>query len=144
MPLNIIIASKLLKLTVTSILKHLFVFVLLFHFTGKLACFSNNCCFGNINLFGFHLPIQLVEASVFLFFLLYYLKTADKINHNISLLIKYQIIYFSYRFTIEFFRGDSVFNFGYILSDIQIFILILVPILFLLFKFTLKEKITIY
>lgn len=93
----------------------------LFHFFGRIGCFLSGCCYGVEWEHGItythsavpqadgvaRFPVQLVEAglNLMLFFLLYYLYKKGKANHKV--LAFYLLIYPTYRFILEFFRGDA-------------------------------------
>jgi phosphatidylglycerol:prolipoprotein diacylglycerol transferase len=103
----------------------------LFHFFGRIGCFSAGCCFGVENRRGFtftraiipeanhvsRLPVQLIEAgfNIGLFLLLFFLekKVTEEKPRGISaglrgkLLFLYLLIYSGFRFILEFFRGDG-------------------------------------
>ena len=85
----------------------------LFHAFGRVGCFMSGCCYGKEfehTIFGItfsRIPVQLIEASfeLILFVVLYILQKKDtKCNY----LRIYLIIYSTFRFVAEFFRGDIV------------------------------------
>lgn len=89
----------------------------LFHFWGRLGCFFAGCCYGKEAVWGIPLasepdvpriPIQLFEADCILiiFVLLIWLERVFK--NRVPLLKVYLITYALCRFSLEFFRGDSV------------------------------------
>lgn len=93
----------------------------LFHFFGRLGCFTSGCCYGVEWEYGIvyeysvvesanhvhRFPVQLVEAllNLALFFFLLYLYKKGKAAHK--LLNLYLLIYPVYRFILEYFRGDT-------------------------------------
>ena len=93
----------------------------LFHFFGRLGCFLSGCCYGIEGKIGFiyhyskietangvrRFPTSLIEAvlNLILFFVLYYLFKNKKAKGKILSL--YLIIYPTYRFLLEFLRGDE-------------------------------------
>ena len=87
----------------------------LFHGFGRIGCFLTGCCYGKTisphwHLFGLELdriPVQLIEASFefLLFILLLYLSRKKPQINGVTV---YIIVYACFRFTIEFFRGDTV------------------------------------
>ena len=114
----------------------------LFHFFGRLGCFTAGCCYGvewehgivyehSILESANHVarfPVQLVEAvlNLMLFFLLFYLYKRGKATHKILLL--YLLIYPVYRFILEFFRGDTYRGFVGFMSTSQFISVILFTI----------------
>ncbi len=112
----------------------------LFHGFGRLGCFFTGCCYGmpwahgvayarplshaeaGVALF----PVQLIEAilNFALFFLLRRLFLKGKARGRLLLL--YLLIYPSYRFLLEFFRGDRVRGFVGFLSTSQFISLLLI------------------
>ena len=93
----------------------------LFHFFGRIGCFLAGCCFGKPCAFGFtfthslveesnglkRFPVQILEAflNLILFFILSRESTYRKFKGNMPAL--YLLIYSSFRFITEFFRGDE-------------------------------------
>lgn len=111
----------------------------LFHFFGRIGCFLSGCCYGAEWEHGItyehslveaangvpRFPVQLVEAvlNLLLFFLLFYLYKKGKAAHKILAL--YLLIYPTYRFILEFFRGDTYRGFVGFLSTSQFISVIL-------------------
>lgn len=86
----------------------------LFHVFGRVGCFMSGCCYGrelkNAWSLGPYMqltriPIQLIEAA-FEFLLFVALLFMGKKSNN--LLRIYLISYGSFRFVIEFYRGDTI------------------------------------
>lgn len=114
----------------------------LFHFFGRIGCFMSGCCYGVEWEHGItythsiiesangvpRFPVQLVEAvlNLMLFFLLYYLYKKGKAKHKV--LAIYLLIYPTYRFILEFFRGDSYRGFLFGLSTSQLISILLFAI----------------
>lgn len=82
------------------------------HAFGRIGCYFSGCCYGNIidhsnflsSFFTRH-PTQLYE-SIFLFILFAFLSLKDKMKICISDICIYLILYGTFRFIIEFLRGD--------------------------------------
>lgn len=114
---------------------------------GRIGCFNVGCCHGRPGSFGYHygahhveegftwyyknvrlLPVQLIE-SVFVFSIVI---TGSFIlfQHVLpgTVLILYTVVYGSFRFTIEFFRGDTERPYYKGLSEAQWTTLLLVTI----------------
>ena len=128
----------------------------LFHFFGRLGCFSAGCCWGipvpwgvsfphSLSSVDAHLtyfPVQLVEAAfnLTLFFLLAF---AGKRFHTKWLVFPlYLTLYSIGRFILEFFRGDRIRGI-FILSTsqwISLFIVIGVAFVFLKQQLLLHKK----
>ncbi len=105
----------------------------LFHTFGRVGCFLSGCCYGIPWAHGpvYHysiapdangvarFPVQLAEAALNLglFFLLYSLLRRGKMKGR--LLGLYLLIYPTYRFILEFFRGDQYRGFLLGLSTSQ-------------------------
>lgn len=73
----------------------------LFHFFGRLGCFTAGCCYG---IGGF--PLQLVEAAVNLLIFAAILIVQNKNMMKDKTFSLYLILYPAARFLLEFFRGD--------------------------------------
>ncbi|MBR1731718.1 MAG: prolipoprotein diacylglyceryl transferase, partial [Ruminococcus sp.] len=111
----------------------------LFHFFGRIGCFLEGCCYGvewehgvvyNYSVVSsanhvHRFPVQLVEAvlNLMLFFLLLYLYNKGKAKHKV--LVLYLLIYPTYRFILEFFRGDEYRGHVGVLSTSQFISVIL-------------------
>lgn len=106
----------------------------LFHTFGRIGCFLSGCCYGIPWEHGFtyrycaiesanfvaRFPVQLVEAGLNLglfFLLLHFLNTNRFKSHLLHL---YLLIYPTYRFLLEFLRGDEYRGFLLGLSTSQI------------------------
>jgi len=106
----------------------------LFHFFGRLGCFTSGCCYGIPWEQGitYHyapmadangiprFPVQLAEAglNLLLFLVLYRLLKKDRLQGR--LLALYFTVYPAYRFLLEFLRGDAIRGFLGPLSTSQI------------------------
>ncbi len=123
-----------------NIANSLAVVIPLFHGFGRLGCYFAGCCYGRIDegffslpyRFGVdeewekRLPVQLIEAGFefCLFVILFRFYLHRRQNKKMNLLKFYLVIYSSFRFLIEFFRGDNVrgiligFSFSQIISMI--------------------------
>lgn len=112
----------------------------LFHGFGRLGCFFTGCCYGQPWEHGIGyahpltnapagvplLPVQLIEAVLnFLLFFLLRRLFLKKLGRG-RLLLVYLIVYSSYRFVLEFFRGDKVRGFVGTLSTSQFIALLLI------------------
>lgn len=111
----------------------------LFHFFGRLGCFTSGCCYGLPWEHGitYHyapmeeangiprFPVQLAEAglNLLLFFALYRLIKKDRLRGR--LLALYLTIYPVYRFLLEFLRGDALRGFLGPFSTSQVISLLL-------------------
>lgn len=111
----------------------------LFHTFGRLGCFLSGCCYGVPWIHGitYHyaaiseangiprFPVQLVEACLnfSLFWLL--LGLLRKRRCAGRLLWLYLLLYPTYRFVLEFFRGDAIRGFLWSLSTSQFISLLL-------------------
>ena len=111
----------------------------LFHFWGRLGCFTSGCCYGipweDGVLYRFSLapfangvcrfPVQLVEAvfNLILFAVLHILFRKKRAIH--LLLPIYLSVYPVYRFVLEYFRGDMYRGFIGIFSTSQFISIIL-------------------
>lgn len=111
----------------------------LFHFFGRLGCFTSGCCYGVECSWGitYHyaalaeangiprFPVQLVEAglNLVLFFFLYRCFQKEKLQGK--LLAVYLSVYPIYRFILEFFRGDALRGFLGPLSTSQVISLLI-------------------
>ena len=112
----------------------------LFHFFGRLGCFFTGCCYGVPWEYGvgyLHpltaaqpgvplVPVQLIEAvlNLLLFFVLRRLFVQKKLGGKLLLL--YLLVYPSYRFLLEFLRGDRIRGFVGALSTSQFISLALI------------------
>ena len=112
----------------------------LFHFFGRLGCFSSGCCYGVESLVGFimhyspaaeangvtRFPVQLVEAgcNLIIFLVLYFLIKKGKAKGKI--LDIYLLSYAPVRFILEFFRGDAIRGFVGPLSTSQFISLLII------------------
>ncbi|MCR4596712.1 MAG: prolipoprotein diacylglyceryl transferase [Lachnospiraceae bacterium] len=97
----------------------------LFHMFGRVGCFLGGCCYGIENKWGFvyhsapipesngvvRLPIQLIEATGNLLLFLF-LHILSKRSHRKGVLMpSYIAMYSIMRFTLEYYRGDSIRGF---------------------------------
>ncbi len=111
----------------------------LFHGFGRIGCFLSGCCYGVPSACGvtFHnslvesannvsrFPVQLAESALnFLLFLLL-LTLFKKRKAQGKLMLLYLLIYPTYRFILEFFRGDEYRGFIGVLSTSQVISLLL-------------------
>ncbi len=94
----------------------------LFHFFGRLGCFSAGCCWGipvswgvsfpnslsGVDPHQTYFPVQLAEAAfnLFLFFMLVYL--GKRLQQKWLVFHVYLAAYALGRFILEFFRGDTI------------------------------------
>lgn len=114
---------------------------------GRIGCFNVGCCHGRPGSFGYHygvhhveegftwyyrnvrlLPVQLIE-SVFVFCIV--ITGSIILFQNVlpgTVLILYTVVYGSFRFIIEFFRGDTERPYYKGLSEAQWTTLLLVAI----------------
>lgn len=126
--------------------------ILIAHAFGRIGCFFAGCCYGNTtnSIFGIQfpgltekvLPTQLFEA-IFLFILFAVCSYLYLKNNNKNNLIIYTISYGTFRFLIEFLRGDDrgmLFNTFLSPSQIWSIILILIGIILIFFNKNIKEK----
>lgn len=110
------------------------VLVPLFHVFGRIGCFLGGCCFGIESHFGFtvhgntinpdvndvnRLPVQLFEAGLNLLIFLFILYLFKKKIMTDKLIFIYMLVYPIVRFTLEFFRGDTIRGFLFGLSTSQ-------------------------
>lgn len=111
------------------------------HSLGRLGCFFYGCCYGNptISFLGVLfppsspagflgvkvVPLQLISSLflILLFFCLLFLKKKKKKDGQ--LLLYYILAYTSFRFIIEFFRGDPRGNFFFLSTSQVISIMLL-------------------
>lgn len=110
------------------------VLVPLFHVFGRIGCFFGGCCYGIESHFGFtvhgntvnpdindvnRLPVPLIEAvcNLLIFLLLLYLFKKKYMGGKLILI--YMLVYPVVRFTMEFFRGDTIRGFFLGLSTSQ-------------------------
>lgn len=105
----------------------------LFHFFGRLGCFSSGCCYGVESTVGFvmqyspaaeangvtRFPVQLVEAACNLAIFLILLWLIKKRRATGIILEIYLALYAPTRFILEFFRGDAIRGFVGVLSTSQ-------------------------
>lgn len=128
-----LISVKVQKLPVDTVTDCVAPAIPLFHGFARIGCFLGGCCYGVESEFGFvyehslmpeadgvrRFPVQLAE-SVFnfaLFFVLWTLLRKNKFKGKLLLL--YLMIYSAGRFTIEFWRGDTIRGFIFGLSTSQ-------------------------
>lgn len=124
----------------------------LFHFFGRLGCFSSGCCYGVESKIGFvmhyspaaeanevtRFPVQLVEAgcNFIIFLVLYFLIKKGKAKGKI--LDIYLLSYAPVRFILEFFRGDAIRGFVGPFSTSQfislLIIIVVIPIMIIRHK----------
>ena len=99
----------------------------LFHAFGRIGCYCAGCCYGvpldtPINLFGIlqlnRFPTQPIEAlfELTMFFILWRLSKCQK---PVNLLCVYLMAYASFRFGIEFYRGDTDRGYWFFFSTSQ-------------------------
>lgn len=146
--LGIFIYSKLFKISFKKLLLVIVPCIPLVHAFGRMGCFCAGCCYGmeyhgfghvvftntpyapnNIPLF----PSQIVESicNLIIFFIL--ILTYKKFNGTYKTVGLYCVLYSIVRFTLEFFRGDTIRGFLLGLSTsqwISIFIFIIGLVLF--------------
>ncbi len=108
----------------------------LFHFFGRIGCYTAGCC-GGVNGF----PLQLVEAAVNLIIFAIIIYVQDKHPKFSKTFPLYIVIYGCMRFVLEFFRGDPERGFFGPLSVSQWIAIILVMFaLRIIFYKKSKEK----
>ena len=126
----------------------------LFHGFGRLGCFLSGCCYGMPWKYGIGyakplsfaepgvplFPVQLIEAilNFLLFFLLRRLFLRKRARGKLLLL--YLLVYPSYRFLLEFFRGDRVRGFVGVLSTSQFISLLLIAFSACCWLLSLRKK----
>ena len=93
--------TKLFKVNQVQFFSKLAPIMALSHSIGRLGCVLAGCCFGK-EAGAYKLPTQLIEA-IFLLILWRVLKEGKETN-----LYLYPLAYGTFRFCIEFFRGDVV------------------------------------
>jgi len=145
---SFILLQKILNKSIDKeIMNALAVSIPLFHSFARIGCFFAGCCYGresnciisvdyvlkNSEEVVARIPVQLIEAtlnfSMFILMLFLLLKRKEK------LLEKYFIIYASYRFVIEFCRGDKARGVFGPLSFSQMYsLLIIVTVILLWFR----------
>ncbi len=86
----------------------------LFHFFGRIGCFTAGCC-GGVDGF----PLQLVEAGLNLMIFVAMLIIQNKSILRGKTIYFYLIIYPACRFILEFFRGDPGRGFIWVMSVSQ-------------------------
>ncbi|MCF7874000.1 MAG: prolipoprotein diacylglyceryl transferase [Candidatus Omnitrophica bacterium] len=145
--LSIFVFAKKYKIEFLKITDIFALIIPLAHSLGRLGCFFYGCCYGlpTQSFLGIKFPIespagrlettviptQLISAG-FLFILFLFLFTfRNKINKIGSLSSYYLLIYSSFRFIIEFFRGDPrgfflIFSTSQWISLILIFLAIII------------------
>lgn len=110
--------------------------LVLCHAIGRIGCFLSGCCYGDVvrgaHFEGIRHPTQIYE-SLFLFILYGYLKIRQR--KNMGLITPYLVGYASFRFGIEFLRGDHLR--GFVISGLstsQLIALIIIITYVLLIK----------
>lgn len=115
-----IITSKILKIKIDQLEKCIVPYIPLGHAIGRVGCLLAGCCYGfsyngifavttHLNPeHGSYFPIQGVEAifNVLIGIVLIQYNKKDRAVYSITCL--YAILYACLRFTLEFFRGDSI------------------------------------
>lgn len=113
--LGCVIFSKLFKYNVRDMLNFVSPGYSSFHACGRIGCFFAGCCYGKVSTWGFPLwnepeilriPVQLIEAIFLLSMTLFLLILEKKGKGNIFEI--YLIGYATFRFIIEFWRGDEL------------------------------------
>lgn len=132
------ICGKMFKESSNNYINSVLPSLILFHAFGRVGCFMVGCCYGIPSQFGYIFtsseiapngvrlfPTQLLEAGyealLFLVFLfLISKKNLYFINKNPKKLVAlYFLLYSSFRFVLEFFRGDGERGIFYGLSTSQ-------------------------
>lgn len=162
-PAMILLMYKFIPELRTNILKtfsFLIPGIVLAHAFGRIGCFMAGCCYGSITdsfigisfppgslaalqypgINGYSLkvvPTQLIEAlfDIFLFALMLFF-TRKNYNNNYEF---YGITYGTFRFIIEFFRGDNRGSTGIILTPSQLMSLILIVTVVLVYLIKRKK-----
>jgi len=98
-----------------EIIKELIPLLVLGHAVGRIACILAGCCFGillksPLHLFGHEISRQPVPfyESLFLFFLYFILRRYKAELNTKILMLSYTLSYATFRFLIEFLRGDKI------------------------------------
>ena len=113
--LGCVIFSKLFKYNVRDMLNFVSPGYSSFHACGRIGCFFAGCCYGKVSTWGFPLwnepeilriPVQLIEAIFLPSMTLFLLILEKKGKGNIFEI--YLIGYATFRFIIEFWRGDEL------------------------------------
>ncbi len=86
------------------------------HAIGRLGCFLTGCCYGvqcdlpwAIHAHGeWRHPVQLYEASGLFMLAWFCLRWINQNKSNLYIFSRYLMFYSILRFTVEFFRGDTV------------------------------------
>lgn len=128
-----ILFSKMKKYNLNDIMDFTIPAFVIFHAFGRIGCFLSGCCYGfklsNPLVIGIahlnYFPIQLIEA---LFEFVMFFVLIRKVSDGNKLKI-YLISYSTFRFLIEFFRGDEARGIWFGLSTSQ-WISIVIIILF--------------
>jgi len=132
------IVTKILKINQWDYFSKLAPILALSHCIGRVGCALAGCCFGREFDFlgGRRLPTHIIEA-IFLFILWRMLKSGDRKN-----LFIYPIGYASFRFLIEFFRGDlirgEIANGISTSQGLSILVILMTGVWFAVYKKTLK------
>lgn len=132
--------SKKHNININNIFEFFTPAIPLFHVFGRIGCFLAGCCYGvqlkqSITIFGLltlnRLPVQLIEASfnAILFIVLLLLK---KTKPNANSFRMYMLSYATFRFIIEFWRGDDVRGLFWGISTSQLISIAIIIIYFII------------
>jgi len=104
--LMFVILLRMQRFNIDRTLDRIAPLVPLAHAFGRIGCYLGGCCYGRFITVGghtFQFPTQLVSAGILfiLFFILYF----NKFSINRAYL--YFLLYSTFRFAIEFLRGDA-------------------------------------
>ena len=112
--LTLKIYSKFSKYEESTVYRMIVPAIALFHVFGRIGCLFAGCCYGAaleppLELFGSmfgRVPTQIIEA-VFCFMLFLVIIIIEKRREEWDSLRFYLLSYATFRFVIEFFRGDA-------------------------------------
>ena len=150
--LTLKLLCKLKRYDFSEISSEITISIPLFHTFGRLGCFFNGCCYGEIHngqlsipyrievngILQQRFPTQIVEMffEFLLFATLYFIYKKQCKYLKESLLHIYLWLYSIFRFFIEFFRGDDIRGFLMGLSFSQI----ISCVIFIIITFTYIKK----
>ena len=70
---------------------------------GRVGCFMAGCCYGRNGI-----PVQLIEAGFDIMLAVFFAVKGKNCAFRRCAAARYVIYYASFRFVIEFFRGDAI------------------------------------
>lgn len=121
--LGILVYSKVFKISFEKLSMILIPTVPIFHVIGRIGCLCAGCCygkeyhgFGNIIFYNTQhaplgvplFPMQIVESICNLIIFIIILATYNKYKGTYKTIALYFVLYSIVRFTLEFYRGDTV------------------------------------